>query len=210
VSPDLYGRNPSDLVLTAKPPSGTHVIVDARPWTMFEALMMLDAWLGWRQARTPFDGWAGGGYISYEKDGAGGPLCFTTLTAFDTPESAASFADAVSWWAAASGSSATPLVANGNVSFEACERGEGAADPPRPVVSTSEAAMMEDALLHDAEPAATAEDELVERCVARTLVDDPELAALFWEETLTADQWVLVDRHRAEARWSCVESLRGG
>ncbi len=207
VTPSIYGTNPPDLVVTPELPAGADVVEVARPWTMFEALMMLDAWLGWRDARTPFDGWAGAGYIGYVRD-AGGPQCFSTLSAFDSVESAHAFSDAVAAWAAASGSAAAPVVVDATVSFEACERGDGAADPPDPHVTTSEAAVMENALLAQAEPPATPEDGAIDRCIARTLVDDAQLADLFWAESLTADQWALVDQRRAEARWNCVTTLR--
>jgi hypothetical protein len=210
VTPTLYGSPwPADLWITPKWPTfGAVVLDDVQRVTMFDMLTMLDAWLPWRVAREALDQWGGGASVTFAKGGEDGPTCLATTVTLDSADGAAAFAHAITQWAAASGSDATPHVDWRSVSFDACERGAGAAAPPRPVVSTSEAALMEHYILMEAGPAATAEDVRVDVCIARTIVDDPHLARLFWTETLTEDEWALVDGRSSEARSNCVAEAR--
>jgi len=201
ITPSLYGTGSVDQVVEVSAPEGATVLDDERPWPMFDALVMLDAWLPWLQARAPFDGWAGGHVVTYQR-GETGLVCFTAAAAFDTEADAGVFSSAVSAWGAASGAQAQPIVVGAQVSFESCDRGDGAALPAKPAFSTSEQAILESNLLAaGAEQAAAATDgvpaatdtsvvmvplnETDARCIVRTMIDDQDLAPLFLQDDFT-------------------------
>ena len=200
ITPALYGSGITDKDVAASAPDGASVLDPARPWPMFDALVMLDAWLPWLEARTPFDGWAGGSIVTYERGGEGGPLCFTAVAAFDDEVVAAAFATAVSHWATSAASPAAPTTAGTEVSFESCDRGDGAALPPKPAFSTSEQVLLEGNLLGAGEeqdpttsPVPEPSDGTVyvpltrsdQQCIVRTMIDDPDLGPLFLKDTFT-------------------------
>ena len=221
ITPSLYGSGGVDQTVDVTAPDGSFVLDPARPWPMFDALVMLDAWLPWLQARTPFDGWAGGSVVTYEQGGSGGPVCFTAAAVFDSEVDASGFASAVSGWAAVAASPAQPVTVGTRVSFESCDRGAGAALPPKPAFSTSEQVILENNLLASADdPSAAAppdapsvgEDgvtdlvalnETERHCIVRTMIDDEQFGPLFLQDTFTPEDENLALLRATVARNSC-------
>jgi hypothetical protein len=200
ISPWLNGTNQVDTAVDAEVPDGATVLESPRPLSMLDTLVMLDAWLPWEQARGALDGWAGGGYVSYQRAGSG-DVCFSAVATFD--QSADSFAAAVSAWALASGSAAAPTPDGNSVSFESCARGSGAPVPPKPVVSPLEAVMVEHSVVTEAGAHLSADELVVAQCYARKLIDDPQTAPLLFEEELTADQQATFDWVTTAAAQAC-------
>ena len=179
LNPWLHGTEQQDAAVTLEVPVGTIVLDPPQPLSAVAMLVMLDAWLPWRQARGALDGWAGGGYTSYQRDGV---VCFTATATFD--DSGTPFANAVAAWATASGSAATPTTVVNDVTFEACKRAVGATAPPPPVVSPMQALSLE----HDVIALAGDGPSLAQireyQCLAGTMIDDPLLAPLLFNEIL--------------------------
>lgn len=187
LNPWLYGDPGQEPVeLTVEVPLGTTVLDEPQPLSQVDVLVMLDAWLPWTQAREALNGWAGSGYTSYQREST---VCFTATVTFD--DSAVRFAAAITAWAKAAGSSATPTTVVNDVTFEACNRGPGAADPVTPVISPLQALQVE----HDAISRAGLDPSLEEiqkyQCFAGTMIDDPLLAPLLFENSLTTDELAL-------------------
>jgi hypothetical protein len=201
ISPWLHGTSQVDNVVKPDVPRGATVLEPARALSMVDTLVMLDAWLPWTQARGALDGWAGGGYVSYQRDGADAQVCFAAVATFD--QSAEPFATAVSAWAAASGSSAVPTQDGNRVSFESCARGAEAAVPPKPVVAPLEAVLVEHRVVSDAGPAPSPDKLANAQCYARKLIDDPQTAPLLFEKELTADQQATFDWVTTAAAQAC-------
>ena len=128
IDPSTYAAGIDEVVVDVRAPDQSNEIEGSRPWTMYDALLMLDVWLPWGEARPALDGWAGAGIVSYEQGGRDGPVCFTAEVHFDTPEQAVRFTAAVRSWAAASGSTTQPTATGRVAGFEACERAAGSAD----------------------------------------------------------------------------------
>jgi hypothetical protein len=200
ISPWLNGTNQVDAVVDATVPAGATVLESQRPLSMLDTLVMLDAWLAWEQARGALDGWAGGGYVSYQRDGSG-DVCFSAVATFD--QSAEPFATAVSAWATASGSLASPSLEGNRVSFESCARGSGAAVPAKPVVSPIEAVLIENSVVAEAGTDLPADELARAQCYARKLIDDPQTAPLLFEEELTVDQQATFDWVTTAAAQAC-------
>ena len=179
LNPWLHGTEQQDAAVTLEVPVGTTVLDPPQPLSAVAMLVMLDAWLPWRQARGALDGWAGGGYTSYQRDGV---VCFTATATFD--DSGTPFANAVAAWATASGSAAAPTTVVNDVTFEACKRAVGATAPPPPVVSPMQALSLE----HDVIALAGDGPSLAQireyQCLAGTMIDDPLLAPLLFNEIL--------------------------
>ena len=187
LNPWLYGDPGQEpLAVTVEVPLGNVVIDEPQAFSQLDALVMLDAWLPWSQAREALNGWAGSGYTSYKREST---VCFTATVTFD--DSADRFAAAITTWAKASGSSATPVTIVNDVTFEACNRGPGATEPATPVISPLQALQVE----HDAIAQAGRDASLTEiqkyQCFAGTMIDDPLLAPLLFEKTLTTDELAL-------------------
>jgi len=199
ITPSLYGAGGPDQSVLVSPPDGAVVLDGERTWPMFDALVMLDAWLPWLQARTPFDGWAGGSIVTYLKGGDAGPVCFTAVAAFDNETQAGSFAAAITAWGVAAAAAVQPNAIGTQVTFESCDRGDGAAVPPKPAFSTSEQALLESNILAGGEEEATGPptqtpapdattavtvplDDVAKHCIVRTMIDDPDLAPLFFKQ----------------------------
>ena len=219
VTPSLYGGGDADRPVDVAAPAGAEVL-DTRPWPMFDALVMLDAWLPWLQARTPFDEWAGASIVTYEQGGAGGRVCFTAAAEFDTDAGATGFSAAVTAWAAAAASPVQPQTVGTRITFESCDRGDGAALPPKPAFSTSEQVLLENTMLaagageaaaSQTEPAAGGDptavtvplNDVEKHCIVRTMIDDPDLGPLFLEDTFTAQQDDIVLLRTTIARNTC-------
>jgi hypothetical protein len=183
LNPWLYGTDQRAAPVTVTVPDGATVLDAPQPLSELDMLIMLDAWLPWRQTRTALDGWGGGGFTSYEQDGN---VCFTASANFE--QSGDLFANAITDWAAAAGSDASPAVIVNDVTFEACDRGPGAAVPPTPVVSPLQALSFEHDAIALAGPNPSAEDIEDYQCFAATMIDDELLAPLLFTERLTADQ----------------------
>ncbi len=188
LDPWLYGEPGQEPVdVTVEVPLGTTVIDQPQPLSAVDMLIMLDAWLPWTQARQALDGWAGGGYTSYQRETT---VCFKATATFD--DSATKFAAAITAWAAAAGSSATPTTVVNDVTFEACNRGPGAKEPAIPVISTLQALQVE----HDSIVLAGSAPEAAQikkyQCYAARLVDDALAAPLLFKATLTTDEQALV------------------
>jgi len=178
LSPWTYGQGSAEAAIAVDTPTDAHLLEGPQALSELQLLIMFDAWLPWTEARGALDGWAGGGYASYEKGGKGGDVCFTAKVQLTA--GAATFADAVRDWAAASGSSATPAVDGDAVTFEACARGSAAQAPATPIISPLQALVLE----HDAVGLAgsdpTAEQIKGYQCFAAALIDDPIAAPLLW------------------------------
>jgi hypothetical protein len=201
IDPTKYGVGSDDPAVEVTAPIGAALIDTPHAWSMYDALTMLDAWLPWREARTPLDGWAGAGYVAYEQDGVGGPVCFSAKVRFDTSEQAIAYSAAITAWSAASTSATTPVVDGLVVDFEACERAGSAADPPRPTLMTSETIYLEQLLMERL--AGSGEGAAWNACVARAMLDDPTVSALAWEDDLTVEQNASIDQATEVARWIC-------
>lgn len=175
------GQVPVEVALEV--PLGTNVIDKPQPLSQVDTLIMLDAWLPWTQAREALNSWAGSSYTSYQRESA---VCFTATVTFD--DSAARFAAAITAWAAAAGSSAVPTTIVNDVTFEACNRGPGAAAPATPQVSTLQALQVE----HEAISLAGPDPSLAQiqryQCFAAVMIDDALLAPLLTKETLTTEE----------------------
>ena len=187
LNPWLYGDPGQEPVAVAvEVPLGNTVIDEPQTFSQLDALVMLDAWLPWTQAREALNGWAGSGYTSYQREST---VCFTATVTFD--DSGDKFAAAINAWAKASGSSATATTVVNDVTFEACNRGSNAQEPATPVVSPLQALQVEhDAISQaglDPSPAEIAKHQ----CFAATMIDDPLLAPLLFENTLTTDELAL-------------------
>ena len=161
-------------------PDGATIIENNRSLSLFDTLMMFDAWLPWTQARGAVDGWAGGSYVSYVGDD--GVTCFSVRAALDADPT--SFAQAVTDWAAAAGSAAVPVIDGSDVSFTACDRPASAGAPPPAAVSMTEAAYLENVTLLDTPP----DDQSGWRCFARGMIDDDAAGPLLLEFELDVDQ----------------------
>ncbi len=184
LNPWLYGdpaQEPVDVPMES--PLGTTVIDKPQPMSEVDTLIMLDAWLPWTQARQALDGWAGSAYTSYQREST---VCFTATVSFD--DSADRFAAAITAWAAASGSSATPITVVNDVTFEACNRGAGAKEPPAPVVSPLQAMQVEHEAIAQAGASPTTAQIEKYQCFAAHLIDDDLVAPLLFKTTLTTDE----------------------
>jgi len=175
------GQVPVEVALEV--PLGTSVIDELQPFSQVDALIMLDAWLPWTQAREALNSWAGSSFTSYQREST---VCFTATVTFD--DSAARFAAAITAWAAAAGSSAVPTTVVNDVTFEACNRGPGSAEPVTPQISTLQALQVE----HEAISLAGPDPSLVQiqryQCFAAVMIDDGVLAPLLLKTTLTTEE----------------------
>ncbi len=188
LNPWLYGDpGQGPVVVAVEVPLGTTVIDEPQPLSEVDVLIMLDAWLPWTQAREALNGWAGSSYTSYQREGT---VCFTATVTFD--DSADRFARAITAWAKASGSSAVPTTIVNDVTFEACNRGAGATEPPAPVISPLQALQVEHDAISRAGPDASLAEIQKYQCFAGTVIDDPLLAPLLFKITLNTDQQALV------------------
>jgi hypothetical protein len=167
--------------------------------SVLRALVMLDAWLPWQVARGAVDHWVGGSYVAY-RETAGGRFCVAAAAAFDAAPTA--FADALTFWAAAAGSTAAPVVEGRTVRFTACDRGPAAANPPAPVIGPSTELLLERAAVT---AAATADPAVIAIavCVERNLIDNPAAAPLLGVPNPAPDQQAVIDLVRVAARQTC-------
>lgn len=187
LNPWLYGDPGQEPVAVAvEVPLGNVVIDEPQPFSELDALVMLDAWLPWTQAREALEGWAGSSYTSYQREGT---VCFTATISFD--DSANRFAAALTAWAKASGSSATPTTVVNDITFEACNRGPRATEPAIPVISPLQALQVEHDAISQAGPDASLAEIQKYQCFAGTMIDDPLLAPLLVENKLTNDELAL-------------------
>ena len=175
-----------DTAVVVEVPLGATVLDPPQSLSPVDMLVMLDAWLPWSQARRSLDGWAGGTYTSYERDGV---VCFTASASFDN--SADRFAVAITAWAQAAGSTANPSIIVNDVTFEACARGAAATEPPLPVVSPLQALQLEHEAIGLAGPDPSPDQVQDYQCLAGTMIDDPLLAPLLVAETLDTDEQAL-------------------
>jgi hypothetical protein len=189
VNPWLDAASTLDTTIDVTAPEGAEVLDGPRQLGLLDTLVMLDAWLPWTQSRQAVAGWSGGGHVSYVR--ADGVVCFTSTAAFDSDP--APFAAAVSAWAAASGSTTTPVIDGLQVSFEACDRGPGALPPPEPVLDPLYELYIENDVLDLAGPNPTPEVLNAGLCYAHRLIDDPALAPLLHEGDSTAEEDAALD-----------------
>ena len=172
---------------------------------MFEALTIVDAWLPWRTARDPFDGWSGGAQVTFEQNGI---VCVTAAARFDDDRTALLFVHALTQWGQISGTNAVPSATGRDVSFTTCERGAATANPPRPILTPSESAAAETAFLTGFSDGGGTDIELA-RCYTRIMIDDAVLGPLWFKAELTADEGMVVDHQSEVARTTCLAE-RGG
>jgi hypothetical protein len=187
IDPWSFATPVAERTIDVKPPAGAVVFEAPRALSMFDTLLMLDAWLPWTTARGALDNWAGGGYVSYQKGGADGPLCFTETATFDGPPQA--FAAAVTKWAKVAETTAKPVIEGQNVSFESCQRGATAAVPPKQVVDTVDAIVWESLFVSQSKMTTTPENVRSLRCLSRLIVDNSSTAPLVSKVT-----WSTKDR----------------
>ena len=175
------GQVPVEVALEV--PLGTRVIDELQPFSQVDALIMLDAWLPWTQAREALNSWAGSSFTSYQREST---VCFAATVTFD--DSAARFAAAITAWAAASGSSAVPTTVVNDVTFEACNRGPGASAPEPPEISTLQALQVEHESIALAGPDPSFAEIQRYQCFAAVMIDDILLAPLLLKNTLTTEE----------------------
>lgn len=186
LNPWLLGTDQTERELTVDAPAGAIVIDPPQQLSPVDVLLMLDAWLPWADARAALDGWAGGVYTSYVRSGT---VCLTGVVSFD--QTATPFADAITAWAAAAGSDTTPVTIVNDVTFEACSRGNSAAEPPTPIIAPLSALLVERDVIALAGSDPSAAEIADYQCVAATMIDDPLLAPILLLETLDESQQAL-------------------
>jgi len=200
LSPWLLGELQSTPPVRLAPPADTTELQPVQAASPLEMLVMLDAWLPWQQARSALDGWAGGLSATYLRD-ADDRVCFAAALAFD--DSAQPFVDAIEDWATAAGSSVAPTVDGATVTFEVCERGDGAQAPAEPVIAPLLALQIESDAISIAGDEPTGQERDGYRCLAATLIDDPAAAPLLVLAELTSEQQVVFDAQAALATDAC-------
>jgi len=186
LNPWLLGSEQTERDLTVAAPAGSVVIDPPQPLSPVEVLLMLDAWLPWGAARSALDGWAGGVFTSYVRSGT---VCLTAVVGFD--QTAAPFANAITKWADATGSEAGPVTIVNDVTFEACSRGNSAAEPPTPVITPLAALLVERDVIAFAGNNPSPTEIADYQCVAASMIDDPLLAPLLLLDTLDDSQQAL-------------------
>ena len=192
------GIDATPTQVDARAPERTVEAGASAPMSRLQLLVMFDAWLPWSMARGALDSLSGAAFVPYRTT-ADGPLCAAVSAQFTTDPHR--FADAVTWWAGASGSTARPTVSGNTVSFDACPRGRTAPTPPKPTVSTTTALLVENAAIpHTVRDAAAATPFL---CAARQLVDDPSGARVLSNAHRSAAEKDAIDAFMAKARRGC-------
>ena len=190
----------ADADVVATPPNRALVEQKSQPLTTIQILVMLDAWLPWTMARGSLDTLAGAAFTTYRHTKTG-PLCMTAAVQFDgSPQP---FADALLWWAGASGSGSIPTVTGNQVSFESCVRGAAPA-PPVPVISPSQAVIIENSTVPVGAEVDGVRDVLPFLCTARSLIDNPNIAPLLVKQDLSAGELAAVDAARNDALRACA------
>jgi hypothetical protein len=189
VSPWLDAASTIDLTIDVSAPGGATVIEPPRQLSLLDTLVMLDAWLSWTQTRQALAGWSGGGYVSYARPD--GVVCFSAAASFDVDP--APFASAIAAWATASGSSSVPIVDGLEVSFEACDRGDGALPPPEPVLDPLFELSIEGDIVGLAGSTPGPEVVAAALCYSSRMIDDPALAPLLHEGDSTEQESQALD-----------------
>ncbi len=192
----------ADVEVTATAPPLVKVEQKSQPLAMIQLLVMLDAWLPWTMARGSLDTLSGAAYTTY-RYGDTGRLCMTAAVQFDGDPHP--FAEALLWWAGASGSSTTPAVVGTMVTFEACARGAAASSPPLPVISPSRAVIIENSAVPVGAEVDGVRDVKPFLCTARTMIDDPSIAPLLVKQGLSNDELATVDAARNAALRTCAQ-----
>ncbi len=192
------GIDATPTEVSARPPASTVESGTSQPMSRLQLLLMLDAWLPWSMARGALDSLEGAAFVPYRAT-VDGPVCATIVAQFAADPT--TFADAITWWAGASGSAAQPIVSRNTVSFDACPRGRKAPTPPAPTVSTTTALLAENnAIPQTVRDAAAATPYL---CAARHLVDDPSVAHILSSAKRSAAEQKALDASLANARRGC-------
>jgi hypothetical protein len=158
----------------------------------------MDAWLTWSLARGALDTWVSGTYTTYRASPSG-PLCVAIAAAFSgSPEV---FRDAVLWWSGAMGFPTTAAIDDRTVHFSLCARGATSTMPPKPLVSTTLAIVIESAAVPtEADTPKKVQSML---CAARKVIDDPQLAPLLQAASTTPEQDATLQRAFMVAAASC-------
>ena len=188
-----------DIAATdAEATAGSTIIEHNSKLSVLQVLVAMDAWLSWSMARGALDTWVSGTYTTYRATPTG-PLCVAIAAAFsDRPEV---FRDAVMWWSGAMGVPTTATLDGSTVHFSLCARGPASTLPPKPVVSTTLAIVIEAAAVPS--EADTPQKVQSMLCAARKVIDDPGLAPLLQAATTTPDQDATLQRAFMEAAASC-------
>lgn len=214
LNPSLYGVVADKGVIGAPLPDGAVPVGTAHEWSYYDALLMLDAWLPWRDARGGLEEWRSASITTYRPAGSD-DLCFSATVLLTSAgksivvgqpvQPTVSFDAAIRAWAVASGSTAEPVQTSMGVwNFNACPRTKGAADPPQPVYGTSEAVLVEDILTDQIVPEG---EELNDWgvCIVRALVDDVSLSEVLWLDEVTPEQDAAITLAVDTAKWLCGE-----
>lgn len=181
---------PSLTAHVATSPAGSEVIYRSSEFGLFDAMVMLDAWLPWQQTRRALDQWNGGAMEVYSVDGQ---VCTNIVIGVLDGVAAQRLADAVTAWAVASGSTAAPTIGTDptgllpTVTFSPCARPARAPVPSNPALSTSYELSFENMLVSQAVDSGSV-DRRVARCAARLLIDDPAFNELMYVDELTPEQ----------------------
>ncbi len=165
------------------------------PLSYLTAVVMLDAWLPWTEARAALEGWEGGSIRAVSTDDG---VCVDFGFKVADPYRLVA---ALNTWAAAVNSAASPLAANGRVTMTACERDGGAA-PPTPEITTVGALLLEQYVLEDAEVSIEEFGPAALHCYTGELVDGPAAGLLMTAERTDAQQATL-DATKAAAATTC-------
>jgi hypothetical protein len=194
-------ENDADAKVTAATPPLVNKVQGSQPLTMIQLVVMLDAWLPWTMARGSLDTLSGAAFTTY-RYGELGPLCMTAVAQFDgSPQP---FADALLWWAGASGSKVAPIIEGNLVTWEACARGATAPSPPVPVISPSRAVIIENAAVPVGSEVDGVRNVAPFLCTARAMIDNPNIAPLLVKPFPSPDEVAAVDAARNAALTTCA------
>lgn len=189
----------------AKVPDDGETIWASSPYGLFDALVLLDAWVPWHDARRALDGWEDAAMSVYRADGA---VCTAITIRVDSRDAAERLAATVIDWGTASGSRVDPSISQkyvgwpSDVTFRPCSD-EGRPTPPTPVFTTSYAVDFETWYVREELAAVDGDRESVARCIARRLVDDPTFLELTAVAVWTSEEDDLYESVIADLRPQC-------
>ena len=211
LDPLQYLNPPATAVTMSQPPvqsstpPGADSIYLSSPFGLFEAMVMLDAWLPWYQTRRALDGWDDAAISVFRTNGV---VCSAITIRVDDRASAGRLAEALRDWSEATSSSVRPTISEGarghpEVSFTPCA--DVSRDtPPAPAITPSYAVGFETSFVQDVLAADDGISPNVARCVARQLVDDETFLDLIDVYEWTPEQDDLYDQTVETLRTRCA------
>ena len=205
LDPPLSSIAVDQFPVEAGVPDGAETIWDSSPFGLFDALVMLDAWVPWDQARGALDGWVDAAIVVYREDDV---VCNGITIRVDSRDAAERLAATVIDWGSASGSSVKASISQkyvdwpADVTFRPCSD-DGRPTPPMPVFTTSYAVDFETWYVREELASDDGDRESVARCIARRLVDDPEFLELTEVAVWTSEHDDRYEGVTAELRLQC-------